>query len=261
MCLLLQLSDLHLFSAPEQRLMGQDTRRTLDAVLACAQQRHWPPAALLLTGDLIHDERPATYRELAQRLRALGLPYYCLPGNHDRVDLLATLLDPQPVGVARAVALGAWELFLLDSTVLGEDGGALHPAMLDSLERALAVHADRPALIALHHQPVAVGSAWIDTMQVANADELFSIIDRHPRVRAVVWGHVHQQFDGQRGTVALLGAPSTCVQFAPQHAEFMLDVAPPGYRWLRLAADGTLTTGVERIGDYPEPLQLGCAGY
>jgi Icc protein len=87
----------------------------------------------------------------------------------------------------------------------------------------------------------------MDTMMVANADAFQAVVGRHPQVRAVVFGHIHQAFDNRIRGVRYLGAPSTCAQFLPGAAESAVDERPPGYRWLRLGRDGRVETGVERV--------------
>jgi Icc protein len=98
-------------------------------------------------------------------------------------------------------------------------------------------------------------------MAVDNADEFFAIIDRHPQVRGILWGHVHQQFDRMRGNVKLMATPSTCVQFLPKSTTFAVDEAAPGYRWLSLFEDGSIETGVERLTAIPGAVDLASAGY
>ena len=92
-----------------------------------------------------------------------------------------------------------------------------------------------------------VGSAWLDRIGLGNADEFFRIIDAHPRVRGILWGHVHQQYDGLRHGVRLLGTPSTCAQFLPLSPDFALDVRPPAFRTLDLAADGSIFTDLHWV--------------
>ena len=48
----------------------------------------------------------------------------------------------------------------------------------------------RHALVCLHHQPVPHGSRWLDELMLDNADELFAVLARHPRVRGLLWGHI-----------------------------------------------------------------------
>ena len=75
----------------------------------------------------------------------------------------------------------------------------------------------------------------------------FRVTDGFDNVRGMVWGHVHQAFDGMREGVMLMGTPSTCVQFEPGSTKFTLDERPPGYRWLHLYPDGRIDTRVEWV--------------
>jgi Icc protein len=258
---LLQLTDLHLYADPTHRLLGQDTRRTLDAVVRLAQARHWPPDAIVLSGDLVHDELPGAYRFLRMLLDGLGVTYHCIPGNHDRLDLLVGYLDDGAASALRRVPAGAWDLLLLDSTIPGQAGGRLSEAVLDALAEEVRGNRQRPTLVFLHHHLAPMGSRWIDSMQVSNAADALAILARHPDLRAIICGHVHQAAEQHVGGVRLLATPSTCVQFLPGQAEFSLDRATPGYRWLELHADGRLVTGVERIAAYPDPWLDSSTGY
>ncbi len=257
----LQLTDTHLYADPQGRLLGQSTRRTLELVLDLATGTQGLIDLILLTGDLVHDESAEGYHYLRRRMADLGRPCYCLPGNHDLKPLMSSCFDSESVRMATAVQVGAWNLVLLDSTTPGEDGGHLDTGELARLQDALVQRPDDPALICLHHQPVPLGSHWIDTMALDNPDAFFDIIDRHPQVRGIIWGHVHQEFSSLRNGVRLMGSPSTCVQFKPGTEEFALDELTPGLRWLELHQDGRIDTRVARIAAYPDPLVLSTGGY
>ena len=71
-------------------------------------------------------------------------------------------------------------------------------------------------MVCLHHHPIAMGSRWLDTVGLAEPEAFWRIIDSHAHVRAVVWGHVHQVYDGRRGDVRLFATPSTGAQFLPE---------------------------------------------
>lgn len=242
----IQISDLHIHAEPDQVLWGTNVDQGLAAVLRRVRECHWPAEFVLATGDLVHEEREPGYERLQWLLAPLGVPVYCLPGNHDEAAALQQVLTGGPVRRERLISVGNWQFLLLDSSVPGSAGGHLAVGELQFLEQSLAAHPDLYTVVCLHHQPVPVGSAWLDTMRVDNHAEFFAILDRHPRVRAVIWGHIHQVFESRRGNVDLLGAPSTCAQLAPQLAEMAVDTLAPGYRWFELEADGSLRTGVER---------------
>lgn len=258
---LVQITDTHLYADPDGRLLGQRTRPSCDAVLALVPGSLFPVDAVLLTGDLVHDERPEGYRYLKGCLHALGVPYYAIPGNHDLVSLLAEQLDPGAAAPVRSVRIQDWQLVLVDSTLPGEEGGRLGAPRLAGLDRVLAIWPESPTLVCLHHHAAPVGSPWMDAIGLADHDAFFAVLDRHPQVRGVLWGHIHQAFDGWRGSVRLMGSPSTSVQFLPRSQDLALDAAAPGLRWLDLSPDGHLETGILRLTGYSDPIDMSGAGY
>ena len=90
---------------------------------------------------------------------------------------------------------------------------------------------------------------------------MFAIVERYPQVRGLLWGHIHQTWDELREGLRLMATPSTCIQFAAQSEDFKVSEEQPGYRWLRLHADGRLETGVERARDFEVKLDFDSPGY
>lgn len=240
---LTHLTDPHLYGGERELLRGIATLPSLEATLANARQRDWPPDAVLVTGDLVQDD-PAGYVHFRRVFGELRLPVLCLPGNHDEPEAMRRELDRAPFVVGGAVDLGLWRIVLLDSTIPGSAAGRLSADSLAALESALAGAPQRHALVCLHHHPVPMDSRWLDNVGLQNAAEFLDVIDRHANVRGIVWGHVHQSYDAVRKGVRLLATPSTCAQFVPHAEQFALDRRPPGYRTLELKADGSIVTDV-----------------
>jgi 3',5'-cyclic-AMP phosphodiesterase len=256
----LQLTDPHLFADPRGRLLGMTTRRSFEAVLEVALARSLPAEALVLTGDLVHDESAEGYRALRAALEATRLQYYCIPGNHDSPALMRELLGSAALEEVAVRRLGGWNLLFLDSTQPGHVGGRLGPDRLAALANSLAAD-QAPMIVFLHHQPVPVQSPWIDRLGVVDGESLIRLCEGYPHVKAVVFGHVHQDFALQHRHLLILGSPSTCVQFMPGQDEFAIDALSPGYRELQLFADGSLRTTVVRLVDYSEKPGPAAAGY
>jgi Icc protein len=162
------------------------------------------------------------------------------------------LLSRPPFQVGGSVRAGPWSLILLSTFLTGEDAGGLGPQRLRGLETSLAEHRGQHVLIAMHHHPLPMGSAWLDGVGLRDAEHFFRVIDANDHVRAVLWGHVHQSSDRERRGVRFLSTPSTCAQFLPGSEFFALDSRPPGLRWLVLQPDGTIDTTVDWI-DSPAP--------
>lgn len=258
----LQVTDCHLDGQPGGRLLGMDTDHSLRAVIDQARRDLGEPDLVLATGDLADGGAPAAYGRLRNYLDALCPRQFWLPGNHDDRDAMAALPGAAELLPAE-LRIGGWQILLLDSQIPGEIGGELGADQLATLDRALdeAAGLGLHTLVCLHHQPVPIGCAWLDEQRVRDGEQLFRVLEGRPRVRAVLWGHIHQEVDRRRGDLRLLATPSTCVQFAPGSEDFQADDRPPGYRWLHLHADGGLDTGVARVQGVKFELNLQQRGY
>jgi 3',5'-cyclic-AMP phosphodiesterase len=246
---LVQFTDPHLYGSESETLRGVATLPALVAALAHARARDWPPDALLVTGDLVQDD-PGGYRHFRRLFGALGLPVLCLPGNHDDPQTMQRELAGEPFVLGGCVDLGRWRIVLLDSCIPGSASGALSAQALAALHEALDNAGTRHCLVCLHHHPVPMDSRWLDRVGLTNAAEFLHAIDKHRNVRAIVWGHVHQNYDALRKGVRLLATPSTCAQFVPNADDFAVDARPPGYRTLELRADGSLLTEVVWVEEH-----------
>jgi 3',5'-cyclic-AMP phosphodiesterase len=240
---LTHFTDPHLYGDGAETLRGVATLPALTAALARAQSRDWPPHALLVTGDIVQDD-PTGYPHFRRLFGALGVPVLCIPGNHDEPQAMRRELDGAPFTIGGHVDLGRWRIVLLDSCVAGSAGGRLSSQTLAELEAALATAGKRHCMVCLHHHPVPMASRWLDRVGLENASQFLETIDRHANVRAIVWGHVHQAYDGLRKGVRMLATPSTCAQFLPNADDFAVDPRPPAYRTLELRPDGSLLTEV-----------------
>jgi Icc protein len=257
----LQITDTHLFASSSGCLLGLNTEQSLLAVTARVRTNHLPADLILATGDLVHDGTAAAYRRIFSHLESYGLPVYCLPGNHDEARSLHQSLGDGPVMYTGHARHGNWHFIFLDSTIPDSEAAHLSPKTLQTLETQLQAAPTDHTLVCMHHQPVLMGSRWLDTMAVDNREEFFAIIDRYPQVRGILWGHVHQQYDGMHNNVRLMSSPSTCVQFLPHSERFAVDNATPGYRWLELHPDGRIETGVERVAALPGEIDMASCGY
>ncbi len=249
MAVVLQLSDPHLLEDPDALMRGVPTRQTLRDVLERAR-RHLPTIdRIVLTGDLAHDERPATYQALRELLGPDASRSWVLPGNHDDRAGLRAAFGPQAgsdASIRFVDVLDGWCLVGLDSQITGHNEGRLGPEQRAWLERTLAEQGDRPTVLFVHHHPVPTGHAWMDGMGLTDAEDLESLLASAPQVRAVCHGHIHRALEGALGGVPVYGAPSTAFQFPadPDHGAYDLD--PPGCRVLYLEPEG-LRTEVLRL--------------
>ncbi len=256
---LLQVTDCHLFARNGDHLMGMDTDASLGSICRAIDRNEPNAAAVLATGDLSQDGSPESYQRLAQHLDGLARPVFWIPGNHDEIEAMRGHLQGQWIRPERSIGAGAWRIVLLDSTLPGEVHGRVSERELEFMHTSIEASREANVLICLHHQAMNVGSAWIDTKGLLDNETLRTEIERHDRVRAVVWGHVHQEFQQRENGIEWIATPSTCIQFAPGSAAFALDAQAPAYRVLDLHTDGRVETRVVRLAadDYTDALVSG----
>jgi Icc protein len=257
---LVQLSDSHLFAKADGTLLGMRTRDSLQKVIERVLAEQPQVDLVVASGDVSQDGSVESYEAFRQLSGEISAPKRWFPGNHDESQemLMAAqqsdLLDP-------VIDIGNWRVTLLDSSVPGSVPGYLRDQQLQLLAQSLSEAPERHHLVCLHHNPVPIGCEWMNPIGLRNPDALFAVLERFPQVRAVLWGHVHQEYDQMRGDVRLLASPSTCIQFAPGSVDFKVDTTAPGYRWLRLHDDGRLETGVSRVVGMDFEVDYGGEGY
>ncbi len=245
----LHLTDPHLFADKSGELRGTVTWDSLSRVLDHYEASGWHAERALVTGDLIQDDSPDAYRHFIEALSRLDLPIHCIPGNHDVRPLMQDHLSTAPFDYCATVRRGPWLIIGIDSCVDGHPGGCVSDDELERLDAEIRGSDADHVLVCLHHPPVEMNSAWLDTVGLDNRALLLRRLAQSGRVRAALFGHVHQAYDQQHGDLRIIGTPSTCRQFLPMSDEFALDNQPPAYRRIELHADGSLSTEIVWIND------------
>ena len=253
----LQLSDPHLLADPRGRCRGLEALACLDHGWRQAMaQLSAAPDLLLISGDLCQDESWGGYVRLrdwlAQAVAPLGVPVALLPGNHDHPFLLQAALGRSAQLAPAAVPLSPWTLLLLSSHRPAAVQGWLEPEQLAWLQARLAAAAG-PVLVALHHPPVAIGGGSpLDALALQDPGPLLEHLRACPRVRALVFGHIHQHWQGELARAGggppllLWGCPSTLVAFQAVQPCPLGHPDWPGGRLLELGPAGEISTRLLR---------------
>lgn len=240
---LLQITDTHLMGDEAAAMRGVVTLDSLRRTLRTVRHELEAADAVLLTGDVVHDDAGG-YAWIRAELGALGRPVLCIPGNHDDPALMREALAAPPFRHCGHHDFGAWRIVMLDSTVAGEVAGELGAAELARLGAALGTGSPPHALVVLHHQPVPVGAPGLDGVGLRDGAALLAALEGLPTARALLCGHVHQESERRAGRLPAFSTPSTCVQFLPGSPGFALDTRGPGCRTLELRDDGGIATRV-----------------
>ncbi len=212
---LAQLTDLHVQVPGGRNDLGYDSNAALQVAVERVVGLAPPPDVVVLTGDLTDHGTPAEFEHLLELLGPLEMPVLPVAGNHDE---RLGLSDAFP-GVDREGPAPFWQwtydfeevrLIGIDTTIEGRHDGELCSTRLDWLDAELATAPDRPTIICMHHPPFRTGIWWMDAGGLrSGADELRTVVDRHPQVRRVLCGHHHRSIITSWGSTIVSVAPST----------------------------------------------------
>ncbi len=243
---ILQITDLHIKPHLGDTMFGIDTEILFQQTLKHAHDRHGRFDLILLTGDLAQDPSADSYRRICHHLLSYATRCLCLPGNHDDFALMKNYLQKGMVDCDKVLVLKGWQIIALDSQKPGSPVGELSLKELAFLQAKLQSSHALPTLIALHHHCIPSGSPWLDTMQIQNSSEFLDMIKAFPQVKAVTFGHIHQELIATEGPITLFGTPASCFQFVPASSEFSIADTAPGYRMFELFEDGSLRSECHR---------------
>jgi 3',5'-cyclic-AMP phosphodiesterase len=257
--ILAQLTDPHITVGPGDA----GSAAALAAAIAAVNAFDPLPDAVLLTGDVTEHASEAEYERAAELLAQLSIPLHLLVGNHDDPDgMRAHLGAPGDQGepLQYSQALGPLRLIACDTSVRGQDAGALGPERLAWLEAELERDRTTPTLLAMHHPPLLIGMDVLDEIGLAHDDRLAlrELVAANPQVKRIVAGHVHRGATGGLGGCAVFVCPSSYLQLALDvrpGSEIALVREPPCFG-LHVALDDELISHVVPIGDYGPPFRL-----
>jgi len=248
--LLAQISDLHLGEPARDGVRPEGCLRDVVAALGRLPNR---PDAVLVSGDLAEHGSAGEYRLAAETIGELGVPVHVLPGNHDdRATMRASFALPGSgaAPIDYTVDFGPLRLVVVDSTIPGEDHGGFDPGQLERLDAELTAAPEQPAILAMHHPPLATAMADWDgaNLPVAERRALAAVVARHPQVRALVGGHLHRVATAGLAGRPVLAAPSTYLQARPDFAAetVSLHAGAPGFALHALRGE-ELSTQVEIV--------------
>lgn len=211
-----QISDTHI------DLEGADGAARLGYLERCvtAINRLAPlPDAVIHTGDLTQNGKPAEYEAAKRVLGALRCPVHVAAGNRDdRVALRAAfpagrcLLPGTPFVQFSADALPV-RLIAVDTLSDSGNQGDFCQTRADSLRAALAEDTTRPTAIFMHHPPFEVSESKYPR-QFASweaVERMGRAIEGGRHVVGAFCGHTHRDTAGRIGGVRISSMPSVAV--------------------------------------------------
>ncbi|MFC6277015.1 metallophosphoesterase [Psittacicella hinzii] len=275
---ILHISGHHLLPEAQCLFAGIAPYSCLQAVLEHAAQTSvkldLTYDAIVCTGDIVHDVVSShdhladAYELFIQALRSQypQTPVYLCPGNHDPLDLFAQLVQHAHFEPAKLVAQvnqavvinlnQYWNLILLNSQLPTQVGGELTQEQCTFIQELVVSQPDKHVLLALHHNPLPTGCAWLDSYDFKGVDKFWQKVQALEAIKGIVHGHIHQDIISMVGNTKVMAVPATSIQFKPHAVDFALDELAPGYRILSLEANGTIEQQLYRLDVVPsvEPI-------
>ena len=202
----IQISDCHIDD--DKQVMGVDTQAHLENVLDHIKTQTFD--ALLISGDLTHNGTPSSYQLLKKSLSLIDQSTYVVPGNHDNKTNLSAAFNSDLQG---GFQLNDWQIITLDSVQTNKVSGFLDGDQIVFLENSINSSNAKHIIVCLHHPVVSMNSAWDDSLSLENPNDLFDVIGKYSKVRAVLCGHAHHSKRFIQNNISLFSCPSTALQF------------------------------------------------
>ena len=261
--LIAQITDLHVrprgLAANRVVETNMMTERAIDAVIALRPR----PEVVLITGDLTDCGLAEEYEQLKIMLRRLDIPFFVIPGNHDRRENLRRVLadyrgvTEDPEFVQFVVDDYPVRLIGLDTLVPGKGEGALCARRLAFLDHALAREREKPTVIFMHHPPFDCGIAHMDRIRLLEgAERLAEIVRPYRNVERILCGHHHRAIEMRfAGTICSI-SPGVAHQVTfdiTEDGPASLVLEPPAYQLHRYRPETGIVSHTLYVESYPGP--------
>lgn len=238
--LIAQVTDIHLGFEPDSP--GEFNRQRLDRVLDELAVMRPRPDMLVATGDLIDRGDKVSYERLREAFSGLPFPVHYVLGNHDARATFAEVFPEAPFDggfLQYVIDAGALRLIVLDTLEEGRHGGAFCDARAAWFTARLDEAPEARTLVVLHHPPMEVGIAWMNTDPSEPwVERLAACVRGRSNIVGMICGHIHRAIATTWEGTLVATCPSTAPQVAldlrpidPDHPDErnLILADPPGY--------------------------------
>jgi Icc protein len=239
-----QITDLHITNGSQPKDQARNEAR-LRIALQDIYALKPPPAAILVTGDLVDQGLPDEYDALKEILADSKIPIHFGIGNHDSRAAFREAFPDTPVDengfIQYAFMVEDLRVVMCD-TLEGKEHGGFCEKRAAWLARTLDEAPDTPTLLALHHPPIASGIVWMDEPPDAPwLKRLAAVLKGRTQIQGVICGHMHRAYNGLFAGQVISVSSATSIQLAldlrpidlrvPDGRELLTERAP-GYTLL-----------------------------
>ncbi|KXF83140.1 phosphodiesterase [Enterovibrio coralii] len=230
---ILQITDTHIVAPPNKVSKVLDTYSLFQQAVNKINKdlvKLGKIDAIIVTGDISDRGDEESYKAFQELITQLHIPYFVIPGNHDRREAMRTCFTSlQSTNLSEEInwihAFPDLDVIGLDTVIPNSGAGRLSETALTFLADSLQQSKDRPALIALHHPPFESGIQFMDAIGLDGANAFSEILAQSERDIRVICGHLHNSIVCSVGGKTVLSSPSTASSFVTDHR----DNAPVGF--------------------------------
>lgn len=173
--------------------------------------------AIIITGDISNDGSKWTYEYLDNALAEIGVPTYCIPGNHDSLSMFYQIYKPHHYSTCKRVIMNDWKFLFLNSVMQDKNDlnsnmsrGYITREELDFIDKEL--DDEMPTCLCLHHPPLEPGG-WLNRKLLDNRNEFNNLIAEHSNARCILYGHIHYCTQRKISQTMYISASSTAFAF------------------------------------------------
>ena len=260
--ILAQITDPHIKAGGKLAYGKVDTVAYLKAAIEHINKARPAVDAVLVTGDLTDMGRPAEFDTLRPLLDKIEMPWYPIPGNHDARDNFRAAFQDLPAikncGNFIQYVIDDFPLRLigLDTVMTEKPYGFLCHERLNWLEQCLKEEPEKPTLLFMHHPPFKTGINHMDVQNLTNAEDLFTVVKRHPQVKHMACGHVHRAIETTVNGIGVSIAPNAAhavtLDLDPK-APSTWTLDPIGIRFFYIDEACNIASHISYVGQFDGP--------
>ncbi len=203
------------------------------------------PDLIILAGDLCNKVGDLEiYQWIKRHMDATGIPYYCIPGNHDDASLMKKVFYQAEFGTENELYyVKEWNghsLIFLD-TSQAKMSDRQYIWLKEKVQES-----QKDVLIFMHHPPVLAGSKHMEPKYAFQQMDAFQAMcsEFGDKCFTLFTGHYHLERTIQKGNMTTFISPSTYLQIHPDFDDFRLYHNRIGYREILLDSQGLITNVV-----------------
>ncbi|NPA74178.1 MAG: hypothetical protein GXO12_05645 [Epsilonproteobacteria bacterium] len=242
---IVQITDTHLLGV-NGSLFGIDPSLRLRYALDSIVNNHQDASFVVITGDIANSGDIRAYEELKSILKDFPVRVHLIPGNHDKKEYLEKFFELESVenSILYDKVYDDKAFVFLDSTVKGEEFGAMDENRLSWLKQTLLKHKGKEIYLFMHHFPLRSNLLWMDKhANFRSYESFFDTIVEFEDIKHIFCGHLHRIIDARYKHISISCTRSTTFQVAYKPGcedDFLTNEENPAYCVAILEKDTTL---------------------